>query len=62
MKEQILKIINDLNNVIDDIEKVENKKYGYKSAAVRARKVCQESANSLKEIRKQIQILKNMEE
>jgi len=62
MKEEILKIIENLNNTIEDIEKVENKKYGFKSAAVRSRKVCQDAANKLKDIRKQIQIVKNMEE
>ena len=59
---QILKIINSLNEMIKDAEKVENKQYGYKTAAVRARKVCQKAINDLKDIKKEIQVLKNTEE
>tara|TARA_R100000315_G_C5179016_1_gene103711 strand:- start:504 stop:695 length:192 start_codon:yes stop_codon:yes gene_type:complete len=59
MKDIILKLIEELNSTIKDVEKVENQEYGYKSAAVRARKVCQNVSKELKELRKQIQELKN---
>ena len=36
MNNTILEIISILNGTADDIDKVENKKYGYKSSAVRA--------------------------
>ena len=59
MKEKILILIEELRGSILDIHKVENREYGYKSAAVRARKVCQKVSQDLKEIRKEIQQLKN---
>ena len=38
MREEIEKIIKDLNQCLDDVSKVEAGGYGYKSAAPRARK------------------------
>jgi len=55
----MLEIISILNGTADDIDKIENKKYGYKSSAVRARKACQEAINLLKQMRKDIQDSKN---
>ena len=48
MNDKMLEIISILNGTADDIDKIENKKYGYKSSAVRARKACQEAINMLK--------------
>jgi hypothetical protein len=45
MNDKMLEIISILNGTADDIDKIENKKYGYKSSAVRARKACQEAIN-----------------
>ena len=55
MKEKLRELTVALTAVLRDIEKVENKEYGYKSAAVRARKVCQKVSQELKILRKQIQ-------
>lgn len=62
MNNTILEIISILNGTADDIDKVENKKYGYKSSAVRARKACQEAIAMLKQLRKDIQESKNQVE
>lgn len=63
MNDKVLEIISILNGTADDLDKVENKKYGYKSSAVRARKACQEAIVMLKQLRKDIQDSKNeMEE
>jgi ElaB/YqjD/DUF883 family membrane-anchored ribosome-binding protein len=61
MKDKITQIIEDLNNILLDIEKIESKSYGYKAAAVRARKVLHESRKEFQEIRKEIQAKKNEE-
>ncbi len=62
MNNKVLEIISLLNGTADDIDKVENKKYGYKSSAVRARKVFQEAIVLLKELRKEVQDKKNQVE
>ena len=54
MKEKVLEIIESLNGILIDLEKVDNHAYGYKAAAVRARKVLHES-------RKEFQAKKNEE-
>ncbi len=59
MNDKVLQIISLLNGTAEDLEKVENKKYGYKSSAVRARKVFQEAIVLLKELRKEVQNKKN---
>ena len=62
MNNKVLEIISLLNGTADDIDKVENKKYGYKSSAVRARKAFQEAIVLLKELRKEVQDKKNQVE
>ena len=59
MNDKMLEIISILNGTADDLDKIENKKYGYKSSAVRARKACQEAISLLKQMRKDIQDSKN---
>ena len=59
MNDKVLQIISLLNGTAEDLEKVENKKYGCKSSAVRARKVFQEAIVLLKELRKEVQNKKN---
>ena len=59
MKNKILILIEELKKTLEDIDKVENREYGYKSAAVRSRKICQNVINALKELRKEIQASKN---
>tara|TARA_R110001583_G_scaffold83662_5_gene220808 strand:- start:1308 stop:1493 length:186 start_codon:yes stop_codon:yes gene_type:complete len=61
MKEKVLEIIESLNGILIDLEKVDNHAYGYKAAAVRARKVLHESRKEFQEIRKEIQAKKNEE-
>tara|TARA_R110002074_G_scaffold377714_3_gene555286 strand:+ start:136 stop:324 length:189 start_codon:yes stop_codon:yes gene_type:complete len=62
MKEHVEKIILSLQESLEDLDKVENGSYGYKSAAVRARKVMLESSKLLKDIRKEVQEAKNSHE
>jgi hypothetical protein len=59
MKEKVLEIIESLNGILADVEKVDNHAYGYKAAAVRARKVLHESRKEFQELRKEIQAKKN---
>ena len=59
MNDKMLEIISILNGTAYDLDKLENKKYGYKSSAVRARKACQAAINMLKQMRKDIQDSKN---
>tara|TARA_B100000674_G_C37512469_1_gene765473 strand:+ start:191 stop:382 length:192 start_codon:yes stop_codon:yes gene_type:complete len=61
MRDKILQIIENLNNILNDVEKVEEHAYGYKAAAVRARKVLHESRKEFQELRKEIQERKNEE-
>jgi len=61
MKDKVTQIIENLNNILLDIEKIESKSYGYKAASVRARKVLHESRKAFQEIRKEIQAKKNEE-
>jgi len=61
MKEKVLEIIESLNGILTDVEKVDSHAYGYKAAAVRARKVLHESRKEFQELRKEIQARKNEE-
>ena len=60
MKERMETLIENLQNAIADLEKVEEKSYGYKSAAVRARKAMHAARNELQELRKEVQLKKNL--
>mgnify|MGYP003122314299 CR=1 FL=1 len=62
MREQVEKIIKDLELCLSDISKVEAGAYGYKSAAPRARKVLMEASKQLKEIRAEVQEVKKAHE
>jgi hypothetical protein len=48
---RIRKIIRNLKEVMDDLDKVEAGAYGYKSAAPRARKVLMEATKKLRDLR-----------
>jgi chromosome segregation ATPase len=60
MKEKMEKLIENLQAAIADLEKVESHAYGYKSAAVRARKAMHQARNKLQELRKEVQTKKNL--
>lgn len=62
MREEVEKIIKDLELCLDDISKVEAGAYGYKSAAPRSRKVLMEASKRLKEIRAEVQEVKKAHE
>jgi hypothetical protein len=55
MREDVEKIIKDLESCLDDLDKVQAGGYGYKSAAPRARKVLMESSKTLRDIRVTVQ-------
>jgi predicted DNA-binding transcriptional regulator len=59
MREQVEKIIAELQEALLDLELVEKGTRGYKAAAVRARRATLEASKELKEIRKQVQEVKN---
>jgi hypothetical protein len=61
MKEKLLETIEKLNEILADIDKVDDKAYGYKAAAVRARKALHEARSVCQELRKEIQAKKNEE-
>ncbi len=52
-------MIEGLQAILEDIEKVDEKSYGYKAAAVRARKTLHEARGQFQELRKEIQAKKN---
>jgi len=52
-------MIEKLEGILVELDKVEGHLYGYKSAAVRARKVMQECRNDLADLRKEVQDKKN---
>ena len=60
MKEKMEQLIENLQAAIADLEKVEEHAYGYKSAAVRVRKVMHEARVELQELRKEVQTKKNL--
>jgi len=62
MREQVEEVIAKLQESLDDLDKVENGSYGYKAAAVRARKTMLETSKHLKDIRKEVQDAKNSHE
>jgi hypothetical protein len=55
MREELEKIIRNLTEVKEDLDKVEAGAYGYKSAAPRARKALMEASKELREIRSVVQ-------
>ena len=59
MREQLKEMIEKLEGILVELDKVEAHLYGYKSAAVRARKVMQECRNELADLRKEVQDKKN---
>ena len=59
MKQKLEQLIEGLQAILDDIEKVDDKSYGYKAAAVRARKTLHEARGQFQELRKEIQAKKN---
>ena len=59
MREQLKEMIEKLAGILVELDKVEAHLYGYKSAAVRARKVMQECRNDLADLRKEVQDKKN---
>jgi hypothetical protein len=62
MREELEKIIHNLKEVMEDLDKVEAGSYGYKSAAPRARKALMEASKELREVRTTIQEVKNSHE
>jgi archaellum component FlaC len=62
MREEIEKVIEALQNALDDLDKVDNGSYGYKSAAPRARKVLMEASKQIKDVRTQVQEVKKSHE
>ena len=55
MREQLEKVIKDLQETLLDLEKVETGAYGFKSAAPRARKALMEATKQLKAVRTLVQ-------
>lgn len=55
MREQLEKVIKDLQETLADLDKVEAGSYGFKSAAPRARKALMEATKQLKAIRTLVQ-------
>ena len=58
MREQVEKIIKDLEGCLDDLDKVNAGGYGYKSAAPRARKALMTASKELRDIRAEVQEVK----
>ncbi len=61
MKQKLEQLIESLQAILEDVEKVDEKSYGYKAAAVRARKTLHEARGQFQELRKEIQAKKNEE-
>ena len=59
MRERLQQIIQELNEAMPLIDKVEAGAYGYKAAAPRARKAALTAIKELKELRLEIQEKKN---
>ena len=55
MREQLEKVIKDLQETLADLDKVEAGSYGFKSAAPRARKTLMEATKQLKAVRTLVQ-------
>jgi len=62
MREELEKIIRNLTEIKEDLDKVEAGSYGYKSAAPRARKALMEASKQLREIRTVVQDQKKSHE
>ena len=55
MREELERIIRNLTEIKEDLDKVEAGSYGYKSAAPRARKALMEASKQLRDIRSVVQ-------
>lgn len=62
MREELENIIRDLQEVLEDLDKVQAGAYGFKSAAPRARKALMESSKQLRDIRTTVQEVKRAHE
>ena len=62
MREELEKIIRNLTEIKEDLDKVEAGSYGYKSAAPRARKALMEASKQLRDIRTVVQEQKKSHE
>tara|TARA_R100001015_G_C4626816_1_gene186026 strand:- start:1224 stop:1442 length:219 start_codon:yes stop_codon:yes gene_type:complete len=62
MRDQLEKIIANLQGILDELDKVEAGSYGYKSAAPRARKALMEASKELRDVRTIVQEVKNSHE
>ena len=62
MRDQLEKIIHNLKEVMEDLDKGEAGAYGYKSAAPRARKALMEASKELRDVRTVVQEVKNSHE
>ena len=58
MREQVEKIIKELEACLDDLDKVNAGGYGYKSAAPRARKALMAASKELRDVRSEVQEIK----
>ena len=58
MREQVEKIIKELEACLDDLDKVNAGGYGYKSAAPRARKALMATSKELRDVRAEVQEIK----
>jgi len=62
MREQLERIIRNLTEIKEDLDKVEAGSYGFKSAAPRARKALMEASKELRDIRSDVQESKKKHE
>jgi hypothetical protein len=62
MREELEKIIRNLTEIKEDLDKVEAGSYGFKSAAPRARKALMEASKQLRDVRAQVQEAKKNHE
>ena len=58
MKQKLEQLIEGLQAILEDIEKVDEKSYGYKAAAVRARKTLHEARGQFQELLKKFKLKK----
>ncbi len=58
MREQVEKIIKELEACLGDLDKVNAGGYGYKSAAPRARKALMAASKELRDVRAEVQEIK----
>lgn len=62
MREEVEKMIEELQSILDELSKVEAGSYGFKSAAPRARKTLMEVSKGLKDVRTKVQEVKKSHE